>query len=112
MMGRGKRRCIRGITTSWPAAAFQAAVVFILPPFCQPSPSCALLQHCAVGMSCGKEGHRQCSKVVPVVTAGAGTDASLALSTGLRVPGHSSKAMASKTTSCPIPFSSGLSKGA
>lgn len=113
MMGRGKRRCIRGVTSSWPAAAaFQAAVVSILPPFCQPSPNCASLQHHAVGMSCGKEGRRQCSEAAPVVTAGAGTYASLAPSAGLRVPGHGSQSTASKTASRATPFSSGLSEGA
>lgn len=114
MMGRGKRRCIRGITFSWSAAApaLQVAVIFIPPPFCQPSPNCASLRHHEVGTSHGEEGCQQCSKVVPVVTTGAGADASLAPSAGLRVPGHGSKSVDSKTASCPISFSSGLREGA
>lgn len=116
MMGRGKKRCIRGITSSWPAAAstFQAAVVFILPTFCQPSPNCASLQRHVVGKSRSEEGHQQYSEAVLAVTTGAGTDAPLAPSTGLTVPvaWHGSKSTAHKTASCPIPFSPGLSEGA
>lgn len=85
MMRRGKRRYIRGITFSWPAAAFQAAVVFILPLFCQLSPNCASLQHCVVDKSHG-EGCWQYIEVVPVVNTGAATDAPCAPSAGLRVP--------------------------
>lgn len=51
-MGSGKRRCIRGIASSWPAAAaaaLQAAEVFALPAFCQHSPHCASLQHHEAG---------------------------------------------------------------
>lgn len=83
-MGRGKRRCIRGITSSWPAAAaaatFQAAVVLILPSFCLPSPNCASLRHRAVGTLVG-DGHGWYREVVPVVTAGC----QLAASPGQRV---------------------------
>lgn len=85
MMGRGKRRCIRGITSSWPAAAaFQAAVVLILPSFCLPSPNCASLRHCAVRTLVG-EGHWWHREVVPVVTPAPDTDAPLAPSPGQQV---------------------------
>lgn len=75
MTGRGERRCIRGITSSWPAAAaFQAAVVFVLPPLCQPSPNCASARlH-------GGGGCWQRREVVSVVSAAAGADAPLGLS--------------------------------
>lgn len=83
MMGRGKRSCIRGITSTWPAAAsFQAAEVFILPPSCQPSLNCASVQHHLMGKLQGEEGHWQDNEVVPAVTT---ADVLLAPSTRLRI---------------------------
>lgn len=76
MMGRGEQRCIMGITSSWPA--FQASMLYILSPSCQPSLNCASLWHHVAGTLHG--GHWQLSEVVSTVTAAEGADASLDLS--------------------------------
>lgn len=64
MMGSGKRRCIRGITCSWPAAnaaAFQASLSLL-----SVSISLTVLP-CSTMPQAGQQGNQ----VVPMVTTGA-----------------------------------------